>query len=202
MKLPENLCYFYCLKTSATQCLPVCTAWHFACTKDMLQIRCTWRFWVQPVLPCWCWLCSAAEQSVSMAAADSLLWGLLLRLHSQSSSRLVQVSRTTPWPALSPPGEPCNPTPLFGHLWGNTLTLGSCSMQILRGLEPTYICRLSCALGVVSRVRNQHAFQLLQRPLCKQKKKSNFTGFIQIKYWKLLAGRSAGESWGKRNLFS
>lgn len=29
----------------------------------------------------------------------------------------------------------------------------------------------NCALGVVSRVRNQHAFQLLQRPLRKQKKK-------------------------------
>lgn len=196
MKLPENLCYFY------TQCLPVCTAWHFACTKDTLQIRCTWRFWVQPVLPCWCWLCSAAEQSVSMAAADSLLWGLLLRLHSQSSSRLVQVSQTTACPPLPPPGEPCNPTPLFGHLWGNTLTLGSCSMQILRGLEPTYICRLRAVLWAWYLEWGTNTPFSFFKGLCANKKKSNFTGFIQIKYWKLLTGRSAGESWGKRNLFS
>lgn len=166
MKLPENLCYFY------TQCLPVCTAWHFACTKDTLQIRCTMKILGRASLA---ELVLAFQHSRAVCVHGCCRQPALraatqapLPIQLKAGAGLMDYTMpTTPTSrgALQP--HPSLWTSLRKHLDFRELLHANperCGTHLHLQTE-------SCALGVVSRVRNQHAFQLLQRPLRKQKKK-------------------------------
>lgn len=172
-----------CLKMCGcfyTQCLPVCTAWLFAYTKDIFstpwsKILGITRFAELEVLVL---ASNKTDQSVSIGhcsqPAVSVATEVALPMQLKARAGLMDCTMAH---HSDPQLSPATPTPpsvllLFGHLWcPKTSWLCRELPCATPGKSGAYLHSQteSCALGVIFTVRDQHIFQLHQGSLHKQK---------------------------------